>query len=127
FTGANDTAAITGTNTGALIEDHPTTVASGTLTVTDVDGKVIFSTNENYFAAVLPTALNGSYGVFTFNENTGAWTYTLDTANPAVQALALGQQITDTLMVSSLDGTASETITITITGTNDAPAITVQS
>jgi VCBS repeat-containing protein len=39
----------------------------------------------------------------------------------AVQHLAEGEQVTDTLAVTSIDGTATENINVTVTGTEDAP------
>ena len=116
ITGANDTASISGTATGSITEDASPNNASGTLTVTDVDtGQAVFQT---------PSSLVGSYGTFTFNASTGAWTYTLDNTKPAVQALPAGSTLTDTLTVTSQDGTASRGIAVTITGANDAASIT---
>src|SRR5690606_7160376 len=68
-----------------------------------------------------PEALAGQYGTFTFNVETGAWTYALE--NDAVQWLQAGVQVTDTLTVSAVDGT-EKAIVVTITGTNDAAGIT---
>jgi VCBS repeat-containing protein len=48
------------------------------------------------------------------------WSYTLDNANAAVQALQIGQTLTDTFTVTTVDGTA-QVVTITINGANDAP------
>ena len=48
--------------------------------------------------------------------------YTLDNAAANVQALITGEQVTDTLTVTSFDGSDSETITITIDGDDD-PAV----
>ena len=53
----------------------------------------------------------------------GSWTYEVDNDLPAVQSLGVGATLTDTVTVSSLDGTA-QSIAITITGTNDAAFIT---
>ncbi|NUT14278.1 MAG: type I secretion C-terminal target domain-containing protein, partial [Cupriavidus sp.] len=89
---------------------------SGTLSVSDVDS------GEAHFAAVAPDSLVGQYGTFTFNSTTGAWTYTLD--NTKADALIAGQQVSDALTVSSADQTAQQTITVNITGTNDAATIT---
>ena len=52
----------------------------------------------------------------------GVWTYTLDNANSAVQALNVGGTLTDTFTVTTVDGTA-KLVTITITGSNDAAII----
>jgi len=89
--------------------------ASGQLTVTDADH------GENRFQPVAAAALTGSYGKFTFDSSTGAWTYTLDQAK--ADPLIAGEPATDALTVTSLDGTASQTITVDITGANDAPVI----
>ena len=55
-------------------------------------------------------------------DASGNWTYTLDNANAAVQALPLGATMNDTVTVTAIDGTTHD-ITITITGTNDAAVI----
>src|SRR5690606_1734279 len=114
ITGTNDAADITGTATGTVTEDGNLT-AGGTLQVSDVD------TDEAAFVAVAAEALTGQYGTFTFNAETGAWTYALD--NDAVQSLPAGVKVTDTLTVSAVDGT-EKAIVVTITGTNDAADIT---
>ncbi|AGW93168.1 hypothetical protein N234_24360 [Ralstonia pickettii DTP0602] len=121
ITGANDYATITSSasedtsvteagGAGNAIPGDPT--ASGTLTVSDADS------GEAHFAAVPPASLAGQYGSFTFDSNTGAWTYTLD--NSKAQSLGAGQHVTDSLSVQSADLTATQAITVNITGTNDA-------
>jgi VCBS repeat-containing protein len=52
----------------------------------------------------------------------GVWIYTLDDGNCAVQALNVGDTLTDTFKVTSLDGTA-QLVTVTINGTNDDATI----
>ncbi|MBR0823796.1 VCBS domain-containing protein, partial [Bradyrhizobium liaoningense] len=59
----------------------------------------------------------GGYGTFTMTA-AGVWTYALDTANCAVQALSSCETLTDTFTVTSIDGT-EQTITITIHGADD--------
>ena len=113
--GANDAASISGTSTGTVTENG-TSTAGNTLTVTDVD------TGENRFQT--PASLSGTYGTFTFNATSGVWGYTLNNAAANVQQLAGGQQVHDTLVVTSLDGTATRTIDVTINGNTDATAIT---
>ena len=61
------------------------------------------------------------YGTFTIDA-AGVWTYTLDNNNTAVQALNVGQTLTDTFTATTVDGTA-QLVTITINGTNDAAVI----
>ena len=48
----------------------------------------------------------------------GVWTYTLDNANCAVQALNDGDTLTDCFKVTTIDGTA-QVVTITINGADD--------
>ena len=52
----------------------------------------------------------------------GVWTYTLNNANSAVQALNAGDTLTDTFTVTTIDGTA-KVVTVTINGSNDAAII----
>lgn len=116
ITGSNDGASISGQATGSLMEDASLAIG-GVLTVFDVDQ------GEARFQALAEETLQGNFGRFTFEPSTGVWSYTLDTAS--TQGLAEGQIEIETLAVLSLDGTASATITVTITGTNDAPVITL--
>jgi VCBS repeat-containing protein len=108
----NDVAMISGTSTGSVTEDDPNNRISGALTVNDPDpGQSTFQ---------VPSNLEGTYGTFTFIPSTGVWTYTLDNTRPITDALAAGQVVSDVLLVSSLDGTATGPIVITIAG-QDSP------
>jgi VCBS repeat-containing protein len=110
---AEHDATIIGNLTGALDEDGIAQVVFSTLSVRDGDW------GENVFQAVTAADLQKTYGTFTFNHETGAWTFTLN--NTAAQSLKNGEEVQQTLTVTSLDGTAEETITVTVTGTNDTP------
>lgn len=116
-TGTSSLATIAGDTAGAVAAGT-TAGAGGTLLVSDADA------GEAHFAAVDPAALAGTFGAFTFDAATGAWTYVLDDAGAATAALAGGEVASETLLVSSADGSASETIVVTVTGANDAAAIT---
>jgi VCBS repeat-containing protein len=89
-------------------------IAGGQLAITDPDA------GEAAFQPQASAA--GIYGSFTFAAD-GTWSYAASNNNPAIQSLAAGQTVTDTLTVQSVDGTAS-TITITLVGTNDGAVIT---
>ncbi|RQM73586.1 VCBS domain-containing protein, partial [Aeromonas hydrophila] len=117
ITGVNDAAVITGTDTGAVTEDetNPTLTETGTLNVTDVDGA-----DEAKFVAGNGTPSAGALGSLTITEG-GAWTYNVD--NSKVQYLGEGETKVETFVVKSVDGT-EHTVTITITGVNDAAVIT---
>jgi choice-of-anchor C domain-containing protein len=114
ITGTNDGATISGASTGAVEEDG-TLAIGGTLAVSDADS------GESQFQT--PASLAGTYGTFAFDATTGAWGYTLDNSSNGVQALANGVTVHDTLTVHSADGTASQVIDVTITGTNDGATI----
>src|SRR5438045_1200415 len=116
--GSNDNATIGGTATGAVTKaggvnngTAGTPAANGTLTVTDVDaGQAFFAT---------PPSLAGTYGTFTFNTTTGAWTYALDNTRVATQGLIAGQTVHDTLSVSSSEVGRAPCRDGTVTGSND--------
>ncbi|WP_373002074.1 VCBS domain-containing protein [Sulfurimonas sp.] len=109
--GTNDVAIISPIiATGNVVEDLPFT-AQGFLAITDEDyGQAAFDTE---YVANSSTA----YGTFTMFE-TGHWTYVLDPV--ASQAVGAGGAV-ETFTVSSVDGSASQLITINIYGNNDAP------
>ena len=113
--GTNDLASISGSGTGNVAEDGVLS-ASGTLAVSDVDA------GENTFAGVDAAALHGTYGDFSFDAATGAWSYALRNGDANVQALNTGDSVSDSLVVSSLDGTAHSTIVVNIAGLNEVAA-----
>jgi VCBS repeat-containing protein len=117
ISGTNDAAVISGTTTGQVTEagtgDPGMPVASGTLSDTDVDNP-----DNSFIAVTSPTASNKGYGTFVMTA-AGLWTYTLDNTNSAVQNLDLGQTLTDTFAVTTLDGSV-QTVTIVIHGSSDA-------
>ncbi|MEH2216743.1 MAG: VCBS domain-containing protein [Nostoc sp.] len=113
--GVNDVATITGTATAAVTEDTttPNLTAIGSLTVSDADaGQNIFNTTV--------TSATGNLGSLSIT-NAGAYSYSV--ANSAVQFLGAGQTKAETFTVKSVDGTASQNITVTINGVNDAPTV----
>ncbi|MHC2844246.1 calcium-binding protein [Bradyrhizobium diazoefficiens] len=115
--GTNDGATLSGTATGSMIEAAGgapgTPTASGALANTDVNP-------PNTFTAVRsPTASDGGYGMFTMTA-AGLWTYTLDNNNSVVQALDVGDTLTDTFTVTTIDGT-TQVVTIAAYGAGDAP------
>lgn len=114
----NDAAVITGTDTGGVVEDEttPTLTEAGTLSVTDVDGA-----DEAKFLAGNGTPSAGALGSLSITEG-GAWTYNVD--NSKVQYLGQGETRIETFTVKSVDGT-SHTVSVTITGTNDAPTLSI--
>jgi VCBS repeat-containing protein/ELWxxDGT repeat protein len=116
ITGTNDTAVISGKTSGSVAEDK-TYQTFGTVIVSDRDN------GEAHTQAVWNgVAAHGTWSV----DGKGNWTYKLNNADAAVQGLAAGETMTDSFAVTSQDGSASQIITITITGANDVPVITGQ-
>ena len=107
-TTGTDDAPVVSSGTGTVTEDSaPTT--SGTLTATDADNPAL---------AFVPAAQNGAYGALTLAAD-GQWSYTL---GAAAQSLAGGQVVTETFTVTLNDGSTTS-VTISVTGTDDAPVI----
>jgi VCBS repeat-containing protein len=70
----------------------------------------------------------GTYGTLVVTKATGGYTYTLANGQANVQALADGQHVTDVFTYTNSDNhggvSLPSTLTVTVTGTNDAPVIT---
>jgi VCBS repeat-containing protein len=118
ITGTNDVPVIGGVASGAASEDDstPNLSTSGVLTIADVDQ------GQSSFAAQAGTAGSNGYGSFALATD-GSWSYTADNSQAAIQQLGAGQSISDSFIAVSFDGTASQLVTVTITGTNDVPVI----
>ncbi|WP_221174475.1 VCBS domain-containing protein, partial [Pseudomonas fluorescens] len=137
FSGVNDGVTISlGVQAGMVTEDADTTAsttdsltASGTINFNDVD------LSDTHMATSAPAEGNATHlGTFVLSEVSEAanaangsvqWTYNLSTA--AAQYLAQGQTVTETYLVTISDGHGSlvtQNVTVTITGTNDAPTVT---
>jgi len=118
--GKNDSAAITGQTTADLTEDvdvnalfSDAIAVKGALVSTDVDNP-----NNLFKASVLTDSDGGGFAIL----KSGDWYYQIP--NSEVQHLAAKEVITHTFTVETVDGTEQQ-ITVTITGTNDAPVLSV--
>lgn len=106
------------TASGSVISND---TASSNLTVTGVAAGVAILAAGNVGSAVA-----GQFGSLTVGAD-GAYSYTLNNAALATQALAQGTTATDTFSYTVTDAngqTATTTVTVSITGTNDAPIVT---
>jgi VCBS repeat-containing protein len=88
---------------------------------------LLILTYDDLDAALLSNA-TGTYGTISLNTETGAYTYTLNNGTNGVaglvQSLAQGETVSDSFnytVVDQFGATNTSTLTITITGTNDAP------
>ncbi|WP_223933737.1 VCBS domain-containing protein [Aeromonas caviae] len=125
ITGVNDgSVQISGSDAvGGVTEDQNVSSAgllsdSGQLKISDVDGadEVAFKTD-----AASITASQGALGSLSIAAD-GTWAYHVD--NSRVQYLGKDETKVETFTVQSVDGTP-HTVTITITGTDDAPTLSI--
>lgn len=93
-------------------------VCHGHLVISDVDGQgeaaLDLKGQQNLSHA-------GTYGHFIIKAN-GSWLYTADNNSPPIQDLDTGQTLTDSIEITSKDGT-KHSITVTINGTTDEPVL----
>ncbi|EJM70131.1 VCBS repeat-containing protein, partial [Pseudomonas sp. GM49] len=123
-TGTNDAPVLgfsTGNDAGAVQEDIKLSV-SGQFSSTDID----HDATATWSIAGSNTGTFGSIAV----DNTGKWTYTLangtDGVASAVQSLKAGESHNDVFTVQVSDGLGgvdTQLVTITVTGSNDAPVL----
>ena len=111
----NNPAIIGGDDTGSVVEDDsdPTLADSGRLSIHDPDEA------QSWFVTNSVKASDGALGNLILARD-GSWRYEVNNAD--VQYLAEGETKIETFVVKSADGT-EHTVTITITGRNDAPEL----
>ena len=119
---ANDTAS--GTEDETTITGNVTDGSSGGRDASPTATLMVtrYASGSSLAGAVsAPASAPGTHGRLTIATTTGAFTYTVAASN---NALTTGENNTDTFTYEITDGTASRetaTLTITITGVNDAP------
>ena len=137
LTGVNDTPVVTnesgqlaGSATEAGHLDDGQTVLSGMginglthvtgmLTASDVD----HNATRTWSIQGTPSV---TYGTMTINPATGLWDYALNNYLPATQSLQEGEVVTETFIARVTDDFGAfvdQTVSITITGTNDVPVV----
>ena len=116
ITGANDVPVVGGVTTGDVTENSNPTVltTAGELTINDADD------GQSSFDPQAATPGSSGLGTFTL-DGEGRWTYSADNTQAAIQQLGVGNSLTDSFVAVSSDGTASESVTVTIHGVNHAP------
>ncbi|WP_311043626.1 DUF4082 domain-containing protein [Rhizobium lentis] len=122
------------TEKGGVANGSGGVAASGNVLTNDTDPdsgdtKTVTAVRFGTTSGTLGSALNGTYGSLVLNAS-GAYTYTINETNAAVQAL---RQSTNTLsdvfsytMRDTSGATATANLTVTIHGANDAPVLAVQ-
>jgi VCBS repeat-containing protein len=146
ITGSNDTpVAVADTDFGHIVEagsDISGNPMAGVATTTgdalgnDTDADItdthsVIGVVAGSVSGVLTTGVGttivGTYGSLVLNDD-GVWTYTLDNANPLTNALAQGAHASDVFSYTEADhhgGMSTTTLTIDVTGSNDAPMISI--
>ena len=116
--GAND-APVVSADVAQVLEDG-TVAASGNVLANDHDVDT-----SAVLAVAAPGTYAGAYGTLALAQD-GSYTYSLDNSSQAVQALAAGQSVVDSFSYVATDGQAQTAsgLSITITGSNDAPVVT---
>jgi len=114
----NNPAVISGIDSGSVTEDIDPDAdnlleVGGKLNITDSDA------GEAAFAAV--TKL-GHYGTLNIDA-AGSWNYAANNGQGAIQNLTSSDRLTDSLTISSVDGT-THNVVITINGTDETDSIT---
>ncbi|RAU19957.1 flagellin, partial [Paramagnetospirillum kuznetsovii] len=110
--GANDSATISGNSSAHLAEDGNAS-ATGHLAVADVDA------GQAHVQASTVVTDQGTFAIGT----DGNWSFAVNSADPSVQALGAGDSMTKSFTVTSADGTATQTVSVTIDGANDSATI----
>ncbi len=126
--------AASATERGGIANGSGGAPASGNVLTNDTDPdagdtKTVTAVSFGAATGTLGTALAGARGSLVLNAS-GAFTYTVNESDPAVQALRLSTNtITDVFnytMRDTASATSSSTLTITIQGANDAPLLAAQ-
>ena len=138
ITGSNDAPVLTVDPTGGVTEDVGVILGlistSGSVSVTDADATdvvtigAVYNSDAEWSDGSLTPAQVAALGSG-FNASSSGWNYAV--SNALVGFLAAGETITLSFTVTATDDSGaannsdSEIVTITITGTNDAPVIYV--
>jgi len=123
ITGEND-APVAGADSVVAVEDGGAAAGNVLDNDGDVDSGAQLSVSAvNGSSENLGQPIDGQYGTFMLNAD-GTYSYTPYGESQEINALAQGQQVSESFSYSIVDeyGASSEsTITVTVTGTNDAP------
>ena len=110
----NNLPVIGGIDTGFVTEDRVDSTGqlttAGALTITDSD-----IGQSNFMAQ----NIQGNFGAMTIDA-AGNWNYSADNSNPEIQALQAGESMTETLTVTTADGSTHD-VEIIINGAAEAP------
>ena len=106
-------AVITGVDTGSVTEDDDPDNDN----LLEVSGKLNITDSDAGEAAFNIITVTGNYGYLTI-DSTGNWNYAADNNHTLIQNLVSGAMLTDSLTVSSIDGSTHQVI-ISIIGADE--------
>ena len=115
-----------GQNQTFHIEGGKTTDADGSIHDTIIADGTSPSDGSHSATGSTDATFTTDYGKLTLDPATGQWTYALNNASDKVQQLNAGETKVETFEVTVTDehgATSTQTISVTITGTNDIPVI----
>lgn len=117
-------ATVAAPDANSVVKDATDNEAAGNVLSndSDPDGDTLTVTAVNDSPADVGQVIDGQYGSLIVNAD-GEYTYTLDNANPAVDALNDDETLTDSFSYRVSDGSseATTTLAITINGSADVP------
>ncbi len=121
ISGTNDAPVVTADV--AQVGEDGSISAAGNVLANDLDVD-----SGTVLAVAAPGTYAGTYGSLNLAAD-GSYTYNLNNASKAVQALAAGQTVVDSFGYAATDGRAqvASTLAITITGANDGPLLAADS
>ena len=117
LTGSNEGAVVSGVDQGDVTANQ--TAAGGFLLETG--GQLDVSDADSGEAQFIPQdTIGGAYGTLSIDAS-GAWHYSADNDQQVIQQLGQGESLTDSFVVSTLDGT-EHPIVVTVTSEGAVPA-----
>jgi len=122
--GDNDAPAIAGNAAGNVVEAGQLDDGTATPGQASVQGALTGQDADSGEALSWSGSAAGLYGEFSIDAATGLWTYALDNARAATQALAESESAVERFTATLTDSqgaTAQREVTLTVTGANDAP------
>ncbi|WP_162944043.1 MULTISPECIES: VCBS domain-containing protein [unclassified Rhizobium] len=124
--GTND-APIAVAEAASVTEDAAVTATGSLLAgASDVDHLDVLSIAKVGEVTDGHAGVAGTYGTLTWDGTSGAYTYVLNNADPAVQHLIPNETLTDKFTFTITDNhgaTSTQTLTVTINGSDDFPVI----
>ena len=112
---------------GNVVAEDSVITATGNVLANDTDAESQSLTVSTVSGATdngATFSIAGAHGTLVVTKASGAYTYTLNNADAAVQQLGIGATLTDTFHYTANDGNTDSNLAdlvITINGTNDGP------